>query len=343
MIKTIDQADLDRWVEALVAGTTVYGVQAKGDRFAFDKLARAGDLRLDYDVTILPPKKYLQPPREVLMTFDTQGHFESVMDATPFVLFGVHPYDMAAISQMDRVFSMGQADAHYLSRREAATIVVSDVQAASDAAFAGFMGYATTEGRDGFDVLVTRLEDGRYVVESRTAKGEAAAAPLAGTPDAGDAELEARRAQWKKNVQLLRGNELKARPEEIPALLDKAYDHPVWEEQAALCYSCGSCNLVCPTCYCFNVEEEFSWDMASGERTRRWDGCMLTNFATVAGDHNFRKQRAARYRHRYLRKGKYVADILGEMSCVGCGRCGAACTAGIANPTTIFNRLLEDQ
>jgi ferredoxin len=91
------------------------------------------------------------------------------------------------------------------------------------------------------------------------------------------------------------------------------------------------------------VRDETTWDLKSGERCRVWDGCLLRDFATVAGGHNFRKKRMERYRHRYCRKGKYVAEKIKEISCVGCGRCITACVTKIANPVEIFNRLAEDR
>jgi len=42
-------------VPGLIHAQTVIGVQAKGDRFVFVPLRRAGDLRMNCDVTILPP------------------------------------------------------------------------------------------------------------------------------------------------------------------------------------------------------------------------------------------------------------------------------------------------
>jgi len=346
IVKTahIDQEALAHWVDTLIRDQMVYGVQSKEDRFAFDPLESAADLRLDYDVTILPPKKYFQPQREVLLTFDPENGFQSVLHEEPFVLFGVHPYDMVAISQMDAVFTQRHTDAHYKARRDNATIVVSDVQSASENVFAACMGNATMENRNGYDVLLTQVDDGSYVVEAVTEKGEALAASLADAPDADEAVLAARNALRESNRAALQKHELKMDPAEIPDLLEKSMNHPVWAEKAEQCYSCGSCNMVCPTCYCFNVQEEPGWDLKSSERTRTWDGCMLTAFAAVAGGHNFREDKAARYRHRYLRKGKYVPEMLeGEISCVGCGRCITACTVNIANPVEIFNRLLEEE
>lgn len=341
-IKKMDMPAFEKWVDACIQhNNKVYGVRTQGDHFSFAELERAGDLRLDYDVTILPPKKYFQPTREILLKFSRENtEYETVLDTEPFVLFGVHPYDMAAISQMDMVFARDHRDEHYLTRRAGATVVVSDVQTPSRDVFAGCLGTAVVD--KGFDVLVTKIEDG-YVVDARTEKGETLVSLADGATEAGEADLTAREAVWEENRKQLRKHELKMDPSEIPALLERSHDHPVWEEKAELCYSCGSCNLVCPTCYCFDVQEDVHWDLNCGERCRSWDGCLLADFAMVAGKHNFRGKRADRYRHRYYRKGKYVPDMIGEISCVGCGRCITACTAKIANPVEVYNRLLEEK
>jgi len=336
--KKLDERGLMSWVEALIGDRCVIGPQAEGGRFAFKRLTKAADLRLDYDVTKLPPKQFFQPPCEEMLRFDSQGRWESVLSEDPFVLFGVHPYDLAAISQMDRLFAEGNYDAHYMARRKNAVLVACDVQTASPNVFAGCMSTATVDS--GFDVRITKV-GAAYVVEPGTDKGRDLMAAIAGAPDA-DAESLARREQvWECNRRLLRRHVLRLAPSDLPALLERSFDHPVWERRAERCYSCGSCNLVCPTCYCFDVRDDVNWDLKSGVRTRSWDGCMLAGFAAVAGGHNFRARRADRYRHRFYRKGKYVPAKIGEIACVGCGRCISACTAAIANPVEVYNALLE--
>ncbi|MEE8374383.1 MAG: 4Fe-4S dicluster domain-containing protein [Dehalococcoidia bacterium] len=338
-IKKIDVETLNAWVDGLIQKQKVVGIQAKSDRFAFGPLSKAAELRLDYDVSILPPKSFFQPPRETVLTFNTGVGYESVIDSEPFVLLGVHPYDMTAIVQLDQIFSQTSSDIHYMTRRRHATIVVADVQAVSPNVFAGCMGTSYLE--DGYDVLLTKIGDD-YIVDAKTGKGEALMPALADAPDASESWLEQRKLVWEHNRQRLRKHELKADPSRWPDLLEHAYDHPIWEEKARLCFSCGSCNLVCPTCYCFDVRDDVNWDLSSGERVRTWDGCMLSGFAIVAGNLNFRKGATARYRHRYYRKGRYVpAKIAGQIACVGCGRCITACVPNIANPVEVFNRLTE--
>ena len=216
--------------------------------------------------------------------------------------------------------------------------MASDVQNASEDVFAACLGTATVH--DGFDVLLTRVGDA-YVIESRTPAGDALLALAQDLQEADPVSLGRREQVWEDAQKLLRRQVLKCNPQELPALLDAAREHPVWEKRSQTCFSCGSCVTVCPSCFCFDVEDELDPDLQSGTRRRQWDACLLSGFAVVAGGHNFRKRREERYRHRFYRKAKYLPERFGFMGCVGCGRCVKACTAGIANPVEVYNTLLE--
>lgn len=338
-VKKITKGDFDKFVDAVIKTGRTIGVQARGDRFDFAPLASARDLRLDYDVTLQPPKKFFLPPSEVLVTYQVGGAYQSQCDGEPFTLIGVHPYDMIAINQMDELFQQDNYDAHYMARRNAATIIACDVARASENVFASVMGTAVV--KQGYDILLTDIGDS-YVAEAATAKGEKLLGKAKGV--AADAKtLKKREEVWAHNAKSLAKHELKCDVAYLPKLLAKAYKHPVWEERAKTCFSCGSCNQVCPTCYCFNVQDDVSWDLQTGTRCRAWDGCLLDGFTKVAPAHEFRKARADRFRHRLYRKAKYVPEkIGGQIACVGCGRCIGVCLPDIANPISTFNRLIDD-
>jgi formate hydrogenlyase subunit 6/NADH:ubiquinone oxidoreductase subunit I len=339
-IKKLTKEDVSKLVNNLISEQKVYGVKSAQDRYQFDQLKNANELRLDYDVTLTPPKKYFLPPCETLVTFGADEKYQSVYDNEKFVLFGVHPYDMIAINQMDELFSQDNYDAHYMERRNNATVVAIDVVTASKNIFASSMKTATV--KKGFDVLLTDVGDG-YVAQAATDKGKALLAKAGDIKDAGADDIAKREQVWAKNIKELNKHELKCDCSYLPKLLEKAYDHPIWAEKAETCFSCGSCNQVCPTCYCFNVQDKVNWDLASGNRERSWDGCLLNGFTKCAPDHEFRSDRADRFRHRLYRKGKYVpAKIGGQIACVGCGRCVDACLPDIANPVKIYNKLVDD-
>ncbi len=338
--KKLSNDCLVNFVDKLLSIQKVIGIQAKGDRFDFGLLESAKDLVLDYDVSLSPPKKYFQPPVETLVTFESNGSYKSEYETEEFVLIGVHPYDMIAINQMDILFAQDSYDTHYFARRNNAVIIACDVVNPSENVFASSMGTATV--KEGYDILLTDIGN-FYIAEAATEKGQEVLTKADGAAEVTEADLEKRRKVWENNKKNLNKHQLKCSPSYLPKLLEKAYDHPVWEEKAKTCFGCGSCNQVCPTCYCFNVQDNVGWDLKSGKRERSWDGCLLAGFTKVAGDHEFRANKADRFRHRLYRKAKYVpAKIGGQIACVGCGRCVSACLPDIANPVNIYNRLVND-
>jgi len=332
-------------LDALIGEQTVVGVTDRGECFAFDRLARADDLRLDYDVALLPPKVYLQPPREDLLRFKMGAaqSVEPILDERPLLIVGVHPYDMVAVNQMDKVFAADNPDPHYLRRRANTTIICSNIRKAGPRAFANQLG--TTRVDTGFDLFLTDIGDS-YVVTVGTEKGAALIARAEGVADA-DADALGKRDEVLDATDALYGENTLACPtEQLPDLLapEAALDHPIWEEKSRTCFACGSCNLVCPTCYCFDVQDDVSLDLTEGVRYRAWDGCLLADFASVASGENFRETRVQRFQHRLYRKFRYLYDRFGDLFCVGCGRCVTACLPDIANPVAILNALHgEDQ
>ena len=76
-IKKLKKDVFERFVDDLIQTVKIIGVQAKGDRFDFGLLSSAKELRLDYDVTLQPPKKYFLPPVETLITYEVGDGYSS--------------------------------------------------------------------------------------------------------------------------------------------------------------------------------------------------------------------------------------------------------------------------
>ena len=135
---------------------------------------------------------------------------------------------------------------------------------------------------------------------------------------------------WRQEKTNTVTRRLETNVSQLPDILNRCYESEVWEETASRCYSCGTCTIVCPTCICFDVNDELNLPLSSGERSRQWDSCQYLDFALVAGPHNFRGERTSRTRHRWLRKFAFLYRDYGRPFCTGCGRCTQACTANIS-------------
>ena len=318
------------FVSHLTGQRTVYAPHRKGRvSFSFEKVDDPDAVVLDYPRTMHSVKKFFLPPREELLVFDLEKNTcESPELPTHEPIFlGVHSYDIAAVGRLDYNFTVGQPEKNYLARREGAVFIGVGFEPDSFH-FAGSVGIRPDDNT-GSDIFLTKCLDG-YVVEVLTRTGQALVegfdmpAHDAGRPATGN---------YQQHIYLPQAK--------LGEVMERSYDNPVWEETAEKCVGCGTCNIVCPTCYCFNVEEEVDVTLKHGTRDRTWDGCMLRGFSEVAGGEVFRESLASRQRHRVFRKFKYISDETGQPWCVGCGRCTAYCTAGISI-VNIVNRLIGD-
>lgn len=339
-MKIIMKTDFDKFVNAMIddKALNVIGVKSKRDKFTFSPIESASELRLDYDVTLLPPKKYFFPQRETLFTYDLAGGFSAKGQAAEpkrTVIIGVHPYDIVALLHMDEIFVETKSDPYYFEKRNSSIIIGVNIQKMSKWCFSPSMGTATTEY--GFDLMLTDLGN-RYAINVGSEKGEELLEKYAknvSTALARDVQLV---GQKKNEIMHMSRQKFDFQTELIPELLKKNYaESSFWEKHSEKCLACGSCVLVCPTCYCFDVKDTPDLTLSSGERIRTWDGCLLEDFAKIASGENFRPTRPTRYRHRYFKKGKYLYDRFGFISCVGCGRCSSNCLPDIANPVELFN------
>ncbi|MFA6033281.1 MAG: 4Fe-4S dicluster domain-containing protein [Myxococcota bacterium] len=297
----------------------VYAPIAKHKSFVFDRIAEPGDAVLDYQTTILPPKKLFQPTREKLFGFNrVTGAMDEAKETLTEnrILLGVHNYDMKGILCLDYIMGKGNKDESWEVRRKGWTFVGVSYTP-DESHFSPSVGIPANE-KEGLDLFLEKV-DGGYNAEALTANGEKLLAGFAGTAILAGTAPEA-------HFQ----NKILPAWQQVPGMFAKAFNHPTWEKNAKKCFSCGSCTMVCPTCYCFDVNDNLALSLKEGTRDRNWDSCQVVPFTEVAGGEVFRHHAKARVLHRVYRKFKYITDQYGKPFCVGCGRCTRACTAGIS-------------
>jgi len=331
--KIIDKEHLSDLFSGLAAEYEVIGPVAKENAFVFAPVERFDEVRLDYDTTLLPPKKWFLPPAETLMRFSVADN-EVLEEGAPIprrVLFGLHPCDLNALLLLDNVLLDDNADPYYKAYREN-TLLVGVSCTPRDTCFCNV--WNTDEIHWGFDIFLTDLGD-RYYASICTVKGADIVSRSVESRDVQSADTaDFQRVQRAFKAGFIHDLDTA----QLPVLLDAKYESPVWDEFGEKCLSCGACSMVCPTCYCFDVHDRLATDQKSGERIRTWDSCQFEGFATVAHGHNFRKTRSSRVKYRFYHKQWGYLAKYGRVLCVGCGRCTRACAAGIS-PVDVIEAL----
>jgi sulfhydrogenase subunit beta (sulfur reductase) len=189
--------------------------------------------------------------------------------------------DLAAIAIQDRVLLGGERDAIYAGRRDGSFLVAVNCTEPGGTCFCASMGTGP-RAASGFDIALTEVLEGTdhyFVAESGSEVGSAVLAEI-GAP-------EAKKGQVKKADGLLAaaaghmGREMETRG--LADLLRQSLEHPHWQEVAKRCLTCANCTLVCPTCFCANVEDVTDLAGRQAQRIRRWDSCFNYEFSLIHG------------------------------------------------------------
>jgi sulfhydrogenase subunit beta (sulfur reductase) len=231
----------------------------------------------------------------------------------PLFVLGFTPRDLACLRFIDRFFSEGWCDDIYFRQRQGAVV-------------AGLSGYCGPDGT----VLPPACRDcdleffwdgSRWLVLPYSEAGMEIVAELPDStpPEAVELFRQASSTSPDDNEQLImRASEL-LRADRVP--------DSFWAEVGDRCIACTGCNLACPTCTCFGVQD---WRSAGQvERSRMWDSCQLDGFMREASGHNPLGSEALRTRRRIHHKLAADPEKWGEISCFLCGRCDAVCPTGI--------------
>jgi formate hydrogenlyase subunit 6/NADH:ubiquinone oxidoreductase subunit I len=274
-------------------------------------------------------KRFLHPPSTRLVRIERTARGLNVIPEPEVnsrqAFLGVRSCDLHAITIQDQIF-LGDhhCDSGYQSRRNGTFIVAVQCSAAGAACFCGSIGTGP-RSREGFDLALTEILEGdhRFLVEVGSSQGgevlaglkhsEAQAADIEAAERAvSSAAIQTRRLDTQGLRELLLGSAL----------------HPRWKQVAERCTACTNCTMVCPTCFCTNIEDTSDLSGQAAERWRHWDSCFTQQFSYIHGG-SIRNSIAARYRQWLTHKLAFWWEQFGTSGCVGCGRCITWCPVGI--------------
>ncbi|MCS7257967.1 MAG: 4Fe-4S dicluster domain-containing protein [candidate division WOR-3 bacterium] len=311
----------------------VYGPVKQEDKYIYGLLDDLDKLDTRMLRTILPAKKFLVPPRFSTFTFKDHSYEPELNNLPNRVVFGVHPCEIHGIVILDKFFLERFPDPYYGERRRRTAILgLSCVP--DDKCFAKSTN--THFAEFGFDLAFNDLDDFYLVWVGSSLGDDLIRLKL----ELFDEEIKQSDLQKYMEWRAWRDTQYKLNLDltAMPDIMELNYESPLWEKLGDKCLACGACSMVCPTCPCYNVQDQIRPNKTEGKRERLWDSCMYKQFALVAGGHNFREKRSQRVRLWYTHKLKAFITEFGKAACVGCGRCIDTCPVEI-NVKTVVSEL----
>lgn len=320
--RIIRKARLLELVDALVAS---HEVIAPRGNLSFDRIDAGSQVQLDLRNTVKSPKEHFFAACEALCSYKIDRDGVSISDVeldldTPRLLFAARPCDVASLPILDKLFAWDYQDAFYQKRRENTTIISLACDQPDETCFCTSV-EGSPAGEEGTDILLAPLQD-VYHVQVVSERGAALVEKFSQFFEEATEDHESERGRLVEAWQNAVSKQLDT------AGLQEAlsFDAPTWEELTPQCVDCGACTFLCPTCHCFDIQDEGR--RGEGERVRFWDSCAFQDFTRMPHGQP-RPNHYRRYRQRLMHKFKYYPENFGKVLCVGCGRCIKHCPVSI--------------
>lgn len=325
----IDKAQWSKGLDALRESFRLFGPVKDKDYYNFKELAAGETPEMEIGNTRLSPKSLVFPQSEIMMNYsldknnEDQGICkEAPKDYSPRAVLGIRPCDAKAMVLVHMNFdNVDYQDPYWLNLYNASTFVGLGCDTPCSTCFCTTAGCGPYH-EEGLDLLLSDQGD-HYLAKVLTDKGQALADKSGWTADTdGQVIDEAKTAAEGKIMATIETDRLQA--------LDTLALHGAdfWEDISFSCINCGTCTFVCPTCWCFDIQDEVYGK--KGVRMRNWDSCMFPIFTVHTTGHNPRGTKLARLRQRFMHKLKYFVDKYDKgIMCVGCGRCVQQCPVNI--------------
>jgi len=275
-----------------------------------------------YRNTVIPPKAHFFPPWEEMFKFqkDKEGYYlePPPLDGQKQLIFGIRPCDAKAMAILDMTFKDAYEDPYYLPKRKNTVLVGLGCAKPYDSCFCISLGSSPTDSAN-VDLMLTDIGD-EFLVEAITEAGKELITKTSSLEAVTKAdETRAKKAKEAAYQKVTRHLETKDIDNKLLASFE---DQDFWEEIAAKCVSCGICTLLCPTCYCFDINDELIKDR--GTRFRSWDSCSFPVYTKMPVE-NPRVEKWRRVRNKVCHKYEFYPMNFGVIACTGCGRCIRQC------------------
>jgi len=287
-----------------------------------------------YRNTVVPPKANFLPAVEEMFRFQKDKNEYSIevpaSNGHKQLIFGIRPCDARALTILDMLFEDAYEDPYYLPKRKDALLIGLGCTSPCESCFCTSMGVSPGESGD-VDIMFSHIGD-EFLVEGITDAGKAVVGNTGSLAEAGDSD-EAKAGEARKEVYDRVTRKLDTA--DIVQKLQESFDnHEYWEKVSAKCISCGICTLLCPTCYCFDINDEMV--KGQGTRYRSCDSCAFPVYTSMPME-NPREEKWQRVRQKVCHKYEFYPMNFDVIACTGCGRCIRLCPVNWDITQTLSN------
>jgi len=323
----------EQWTRGLKTAFDTYrlfGPTAEKDFHGFKALDKGELPDFSFANTRISPKALLFPQSENILEYhlDESKEDHHIMkevekDDSPRAVIGLRPCDAKAVTLVKLNYDTPEyQDPYWLKAYETTTFVGLACDEPLSTCFCTTAGCGPYH-EEGLDILLVKDNDALWA-KILSEKGEKFLQTAGWNDAAKDSKLinSKKSAAEAKIVSTVATDNLKA--QDTLSLHDASF----WEDVSFACLNCGTCTFVCPTCWCFDIQDEVYGK--KGVRMKNWDSCMFPLFTLHTTGHNPRGTKVQRVRQRFMHKLKYFVDKYESgIMCVGCGRCVRQCPVNI--------------
>ena len=283
--------------------------------------------------TVLSPKSIVYTQSEVLFEYSIDPKKKDCnilkrpkKDYSPLAIIGIRPYDAAALLILKKNFDTDEyKDPYWIDAYEACTFIGLAVNKPDNRDFSTSIGSGPFSEK-GLDILLVDCEK-YFLAKILTDKGLAFVKAAQWNTKANEDEA-LKEIEELKSAAISRIKSKVSFDNIQKKSIMELYNENFWDDLAFSCINCGTCTYLCPTCWCFDIQDETHGK--KGKRYKNWDSCMFPLFTLHGSGHNPRGDKVTRVRQRFMHKLKYFLDKYNDgIMCVGCGRCIRSCPVNI--------------
>jgi len=282
-------------------------------------------------------KKFFLPSKEILFEYEKNHSIKNREIIKKQALFGLSVFDLNALALYNNVF---EKDYYYQQKRKNTLVIGQSIMLSDEKVFQnweekyeedilehlrfdiflGIINYPKIQTCQPFFLKQNDLKSQkvRYKVFTGTIIGQKILDEF-GYKNYEHIQFAGPIKEEGGNLEMIK----------IKDAMKKNYKAEIWEELGKRCIECGKCSLVCPTCFCFDINDCALLGKNKGQREQCWASCFYQEFSEIAGGYKFLDSTVKKIYNWYYHKFVRIPEEYGFPGCVGCGRCIKVCPAGI--------------